>query len=117
MLAPYLGSPLVNRFIPPNKSQFRLIKDITSTKMNEFLINTSVPVTLYSNMLTFRYTNKAFEIDGDLLKAMTNFEFNKDHSNPQDRKIIFEFGKEMKFDFKQKRRPSNRGKSEIKLLN
>ena len=117
MLAPYLASSLVNRFIPPNKIQFRLIKDITSTKLNEFLINTSVPVTLFSNMLTFRDTNKAFEIEGDLLKAMTNFEFNIDHSNPQDRKIIFEFGKEMKFDFKQKGRPSNRAKSVIKLLN
>ena len=36
--------------------------------MNDFLINTGVPVTLYSNMLTFRDCNKPFKLDEDLLK-------------------------------------------------
>ena len=40
-----------------------------------------------------------------------------DHSNPQDRNLIHEFGKEMKFDKKQRGGPSNRDKSLIKLLN
>ena len=39
--------------------------------MNDFLINTSVPVTLYSNMLNFRDVIKSFKSDGDLLKTMT----------------------------------------------
>ena len=29
---------------------------------------------------------------------MTNHNFNVDHSNPQDRKLLYEFGKETKFD-------------------
>ena len=72
MTAPYLVSSLVNLFKPENKSQFRLIKDLNSTEMNNFLINTSVPVTLYSNMLTFRDTSRSFKLDGDLLKTITN---------------------------------------------
>ena len=35
---------------------------------------------------------------------MTIYQFNVDHSNPQDRKRRYESGKEMKFDFKQKGR-------------
>ena len=38
MIAPYLASSLVNLFKPENKSQFRLRKDVNSTKMNDFLI-------------------------------------------------------------------------------
>ena len=44
-------------------------------------------------MLTFRDSNKSSKLDGVLLKTMTNFNFNVDHSNPQDRKLIYEFGK------------------------
>ena len=81
------------------------------------MVNTIVPVTLYSNMLIFRDTKKSFKLVGDLLKRMKIHKVNVDHSNPQDRKITYEFGKEMKFVIKQKGRPSNRDKSEIKLLN
>ena len=81
------------------------------------MINTSAPVTLYSNISTFRETNKSFKLDGDLLKTMLNFNFNVDHSNPPDQKLIYEFAKGMKFDNKQKGRPNNRKKTVIKLLN
>ena len=84
MIAPNLASSLVNLFNSESKSQFRLIKDINSTKMNDFLIHTSVPVTLYSNRLTFRDTNKSFKLDGDLLKTMKNYRFNVVHSNALD---------------------------------
>ena len=47
---------------------------------------------------------------------MTNYDFNVNHANPQDEKLIFEFGKEMKFDIKQKGPQSNRDKSLINLL-
>ena len=57
MIAPYLASSLVNLFKPENKSQFRLKKDPNSTKMNVFLIHGSIPVTLFSNMITFRDSN------------------------------------------------------------
>ena len=61
IIAPYLASSLVKRFKTENKSQPKLIKDFNSTKMNDVSIKTSVPVTLCSNMLTFRDTNKFFK--------------------------------------------------------
>ena len=67
-------------------------------------------------MLTFRVGNKSFEKDGDLLETITIYVFNVSHANPQDQKMIYEFGKEMKFDIKQKGRKSKRDKSMINLL-
>ena len=116
MIAPYLASSLVNLFKPENKSQFKLVKDQISVRINEFLINGGIPVSLYSNMLTFRDSNKSFKLDGYLLETMTNYDFKVNHAIPPDQKLIYEFGKEMKFDIKQKGRKSNRDKSMIKLL-
>ena len=84
--------------------------------MNDFSINEVIPVTLFSNMLLFRDSNKFFKLDGDLLATMTNYDFNVSHSDPKDQKLIFEFGKEMNFNIRQKRRKSDRDKSMIKLL-
>ena len=89
LIAPYLTSSLVNVFKPENKSQFRLKNDLNSTKMNDFLRNDGIPVTLLNNMIIFRDSNKSFELDGDLLETLTNYDFNADHSNQQDRKLIF----------------------------
>ena len=116
MIAPYLASSLVNLFKAENKSQFRLIKDFSSTKMNDFKINKVIPVTLVSNLLIFRDSNKSFKLEGDLLEAITNFDFNVDHSNQQDRKLIYEFAKEMNFNIKEKGKKSDRDKSMIRLL-
>ena len=116
LIAPYLASSLVNLFKPENKSQFRLKKDLNSTKMNDFLINEGIPVTLVSNMLIFRDSNKSFKLDGDLLEPMTNYDFNVDHSNQQDRKLIYELAKEMNFNIRQKGNKSDRDKSIIRLL-
>ena len=102
MIAPYLASSLVILFKPENKSQFRFKKDLNSTNMKDFLINGGIPVTLFSNMITLRDSNKSFKLDGDLLETMTINDFNVDHSNQQDRKLIYEFAKEMKFNKKQK---------------
>ena len=116
LIAPYLASSLVEVFKSDNKSQFRLRKDPNSTKMNDFLIHGQIPITLFSNMLTFRDTNKTFRLEGDLLKVMTNYKFNVDHSNQQDRKKIYEFAKEMKYDVKSTGRPGVRHSSMIRLL-
>ena len=116
LIAPYSASSLVNLFKPENKSQFRLIKDLNSTKMNDFLINDGIPVTLYSIMLISRDSNRSFILDGDLLEAITNYDFIVDHSNQQDRKLMYEFGKEMKFDIEKKGRKSGRDKGFIRLL-
>ena len=84
--------------------------------MNDFLINEGIPVIPFSNMLLFRDSNKSFKLDGDLLETMTNYDFNVSQSDPKDQKLIYEFGKEMKFNIKQKGRKSGRDKSMIKLL-
>ena len=72
LIAPYLTSSLVNLFKSENKSQFRLRKDPNSTKMNDFLIHGIIPITLFSNMINFRDSNKSFRLEGDLLKTITN---------------------------------------------
>ena len=56
--------------------------------MNDFLITGGIPVTLSSNMLIFRDSIKSLKIDGDLLQTKTNYDFNVDHSSPQERKLI-----------------------------
>ena len=116
MIAPYLTSSLVEVFKSDNKSQFRLRKDPDSTKTNDFLIHVKIPVTIFCNMITFRDSNKIFKLEGDLLKVITNHKFNVDHSNQQDRKIIYEFAKEMNYDTKSTGRPSVRHNSMIRLL-
>ena len=116
MIASYLVSSLVEVFKKDNKSQFRLRKDPNSTKLNDFLIHGTIPVTIFSNMIVFRDSNKSFRLEGDLLKVLTNYKFNVDHSNPQDKKLIYQFAKEMKYDTKSTGRPSVRHNSMVKLL-
>ena len=106
LIAAYLASSSVSLFKPENRSQFNFGKDQSSIRMRDFLINTSVPVTRISNMLTFTDSNKSFKLDGDLFKTMTNYIFNVDHSNPQDRKLIYGFEKEMNFIINQVGRKS-----------
>ena len=84
--------------------------------MNDFKINKGIPVTLVSNLLIFRDSNKSFKLEGDLLEAITNYDFNVDHSNQQDRKLIYEFAKEMNFNIREKGNKSNRDKSIKRLL-
>ena len=112
-----IDSSLIEVIKSDNKGQSRLTKDPNSTKTNDFLINEKVPVTIFSNMLTFRDIKKVFKIEGDLYKVITDYKFNVDYSNQQNRKIIYEFGKEMKYKLKNKGRPSIRHNSMIRLLN
>ena len=116
MIAPYLTTSLVEVFKKDNKSQFRLRKDPNSTKLNDFLIHGNIPVTIFSNMINLRDSKKTFKLEGDLLKVITNYKFNVDHSNQQDRKLIYEFAKEMNYDVKSTGRPSTRHNSMIRLL-
>ena len=81
--------------------------------MNDFLIITSIPVTQCSKILTFRDSIKSFKLDGGLLKAMTNYNFNVAPSTPQERKLISEFGRGTKFIIRQVGRTSPRNRSPI----
>ena len=112
-----IDSSILKVLKPDNKGQFRLTKDPNSTKPNDLLINEKVPVTIFNIMLTSRDTNKVFKLEGDLYKVITDYKFTVDHSNKQNRQIIYEFGKEMKYKLKNKGRPSIRHNSMIRLLN
>ena len=67
-------------------------------------------------MITFRDSNKTFRLEGDPLKVITNYKFNVDHSSPQDKKLIYEFAKEMNYDINSTGRPSVKHNSMIRLL-
>ena len=57
ILASYLMSLLYRITNPDNTSQFRLVKDHISNRVNDLLMKNKVPITLYGNMLSFRDTN------------------------------------------------------------
>ena len=116
ILASYLMSPLSKITNPENKSQFRLIKDPSSNRVNDLLMKNKIPITLYGNMLTFRDTNKQFELTGDLLEMVTNKDYNVDHASLADKKLMFDFAKEMHFDQKAAGKKPTRDKTLIKLL-
>ena len=86
ILATYLMSPLSRITNPDNASQFRLVKDSSSNRVNDLKINKTIPITLYGNMLTFRDTKKQFELKGDLLEMITIGKFNVDLASLSDKK-------------------------------
>ena len=117
ILATYLISPFSRITNPENSSQFKLVKDPSSNRVNDSKINKTIPITLYGNMLTFRDTNKQFELKGDLLEIITNSKFNIDLASLSDKKLMYDFAKEMHFDPKASGNKSTRDRKLIKLLN
>ena len=117
VLATYLMSPLSKITNPENTTQFKLIKDSTSNRVNDLKINNSIPITLYNNLLTFRDTNKQFELKGDLLKMVTNKNYNVNNASLSDKKLMYDFAKEMHFDERRVGNKSTRDRTLIKLLN
>ena len=67
-------------------------------------------------MLTFRDTAKEFELKGDLLKMMTNNNFNVDLASLSDKKLKYDSAKELNFDLKAQGNKSTRDRTLIKLL-
>ena len=116
IITSYLISPLAKIFNPENSTQFKLVKDSGSNRVNDLLIDNSIPITLYNNLLTFRDTGKEFELKGDLLKMITNNNYNVDHASLADKKLMYDFAKEMHFDMKAVGKKSTRDKTLIKLL-
>ena len=117
ILATYLISPLSKITNPENTTQFKLEKDPSSNRVNDLKIHNSIPITLYGNMLTFRDTNKQFELKGDLLEMITNSKFNVDLASLSDKKLMYDFAKEMHFDQNAVGNKSTRDRKLIKLLN
>ena len=85
ILATYLMSPLSKITNPENTSQFKLVKDHNSNRVNDLKINKTIPITLYGSILTFRDTGIEFEFKGDLLEMITNSKFNVDLASLADK--------------------------------
>ena len=103
IIASYLLSPLSKITNPKNSGKFKLVKDFSSNRNNDLKINKIIPVTLLDNLLTFRDTGRKFDLKGDLLKMITNKNYNVDLANLSDKKLLHDFAKEMNFDFKSPR--------------
>ena len=116
ILASYLRSPLSRITNPENSSQFKIVKDPNSNRVNDLLMKNKIPITLYGNMLTFRDTNKQFELTGDLLEMINNKDYNVDHASLADKKLMYDFAKEMHFDMKAVGKKPTPDKTLIKLL-
>ena len=116
ILASYLMSLLSKITNPENSNQFKLVKDSSSNRVNDLKIHNSTPITLYGNMLTFRDTNKQFELKGDLLEMITNSKYNVDFASLADKKLMHDFAKEMHFDQKAVGNKSTPDKTLTKLL-
>ena len=68
-------------------------------------------------MLTFRHTGKEFELKGELLKMISNKSYNVNLASLQDKKLMYEFAKEMNFDTKAQGNKSTRDRTLTKILN
>ena len=62
ILATYLLSLLSKITNLENSTQFKLVKDANSNRVNDLKINKTIPITLHDNLLTFRDTNKQFGV-------------------------------------------------------
>ena len=100
IVACYLLSLLSKINNPKHTSQFKLIEGPISNRVNDLLINKTVPVTLYDNLLTFHDTDNDFELEGDILKMITNKNYKVYLANLSYKKLMFEFAKQMFFDEK-----------------
>ena len=116
ILASYFLSPLSKITNPENSTQFELVKYCTSNGVNDLLLHNSIPITLHDNLLTFPDTGKILELKGDLLKRITNKNYNVDLLSLQDKKLMYDFAKEMNFAFKAQSINSARDETLIKLL-
>ena len=67
-------------------------------------------------MLTFRDTNKQFELKEDLLKMITKKNYNVDLASLADKKLLYDFAKEMYFDVRGQGRKSTRDRTLTNLL-
>ena len=76
----------------------------------------SIPITLYGNIITFPDTGKEFELTGDLLKMIINKNYNVDLASLSNKKLLYDFAKEMNFDLKAQGNKSTRDRTLIKLL-
>ena len=109
-------SPVSEIVNPENASQFKLVKDSCSNRVNDLLIHNTIPVTLYNDLLTFRDTGPEIELQGDHSKIKTNEIYDVELANSHERKTTCDFAKEMYIDEKAPGNKSTRDRSLIRLL-
>ena len=107
-LPSYLMSPLSKITKPENTTLFELVKDSSSNRNNDLLTHKTKPITLYDNLLTFSDKGKEFELKTDLLKMITNNNYNVDLVSLPDKKIMYDFATKMHFHEKGQGRKSSR---------
>ena len=116
IIGTYLMSLLSKISNSENSRQFKLVKVSISNTVIHLKLNKTIPNTLYNNLLTFCDTGKEFELTGDLSKKITNKNYKSDLASLQDKKFLYGFAKEMKFDLKAQGNKSTRDHTLIKLL-
>ena len=89
IIASYLLSPLSKITNLPKTYQINLVENPYSNRVNDLLINNTIPGTLYNNLLTFRDTNRRFELQKDFLKMITNKNYNVDLASLSDKQKRF----------------------------
>ena len=62
-------------------------------------------------MLTFRDPERKLELKGDLLKMITNKNYNVDLACLSDKNLMYDFAKEMYFDVKTQSNKSTRDRT------
>ena len=92
------------------------MKDSNSNRVNDSLLHNTKPVTLYYKFVNVRDTDKKFELKRDLLKMITNKNYNVDLANLSDKKLRYDFAKEMYFDVKAPSNKRTRDRTLKKLL-
>ena len=117
ILASYLTSPLSKITNPENATQFRLVKDYSSNRVNDLFIHNSIPISFHENLLTFCDTAKVFELKGDLLKMIRSKNYNVNFASLLDKKLVYDFAKVTIFDLNAQSNESTRDRTLIKLLN
>ena len=98
ILATYLMSLLTKVKNPENSSQFKLTKVAYTNRVNDLLIHNTITVDLYNSLLKFRDLGKKFQLQADLLKMICNRNYKVDLANLSDKKLGFDFTKEVYFD-------------------
>ena len=92
------------------------MKNSSSNRVIDLKKSKSIQFMLLDNLLSFRDTGKIFELKGDLLKMITNKNYNVDHAKLSVKKLLYDFAKERNFDVKGLGRKSTRDRTQIFLL-
>ena len=97
-----------------NISQFNLLKDHKSNRVNDLLIHNTIPINLHDNLVIF--SKEEIELKGDLMKWINIKNYNVDLASLSDKKLMYYFTKKMNFDVKGLGRKSTRDSTFMKLL-